>query len=307
MAIKNSSPYSQFQVWRPEEIERDCERSSEQFVSGWASAAQARRADYEKHFAAARAEISVLFDATASLRDLRPGLLVRTPALLDALRFVAGPFVSADDMATLSGRSGATLSLEDAERVVAVVSAAVDSARFPWFLEKRAPSTAEVRSAMTATASVWATERFRTERRTQASSLQEAAVSQCLLDVGFKFAGKIPSEELKEGQFLKGRPLAGERCDVVARLFDQRWLAIECKVSNTAVNSYKRLNHDAVAKAKVWQTAYGKRYLVACAVLDGIFKPANVASAQNEHDIFIVWAHQLDVLARFVRSAKHSK
>lgn len=305
MSPKASSPYFKPRAWTSGEVEEDCARSAAQFVKNWASAADARRADFEQHRGDAAAELEALFDATDNLRDLRPAAFAENPGLLNPLRFVAGPFVSADDMETLSGSSGKKLELQNAARVIDVVLAALDRTRFPWVLEKRPPTEAELQSALVATSSIWATERFRTKRRNEASSQQEAAVASCLAGAGYTYSPKLPAEKLEPGQFLRARPLAGERCDVVAKLFDHRWLAIECKVSNTAVNSFKRLNHDAVAKARVWHKEYGETHMVVCAVLDGIFKPANVLDAQNNHRVFVVWAHDLSVLDDFVRRARH--
>ena len=55
------------------------------------------------------------------------------------------------------------------------------------------------------------------------------------------------------GQILRGQLLSGERkAAFLVRLWDHRIMAIECKVSNSATNSVKRLNNDAAAKAEAW-------------------------------------------------------
>jgi hypothetical protein len=59
------------------------------------------------------------------------------------------------------------------------------------------------------------------------------------------------------GEFCGETRLAGTRADVVARLRDGRVMAIECKVSNSAVNSYKRLIHDTGGKAATWYRTLG--------------------------------------------------
>jgi len=46
------------------------------------------------------------------------------------------------------------------------------------------------------------------------------------------------------------------------RLPDRRYMAIECKVSNSAVSSFKRLNHEALGKARRWVDQFGRRAVV---------------------------------------------
>ena len=97
---------------------------------------------------------------------------------------------------------------------------------------------------------------------------------------------------------------AGTRADVIVRLHDGRVLAIECKVSNSGVNSYKRLIHEAAGKATTWYAKLGTAQIVPAAVLSGVFTTANLAKAQNETNVFLFWTHRLSDLADFVRNAK---
>jgi hypothetical protein len=111
------------------------------------------------------------------------------------------------------------------------------------------------------------------------------------------------ASRIAPGTFFNGGALvAGTRCDRIARLDDSRLLAIECKTSNSAVNSFKRLNNDTVAKAEKWRTEFGNQ-LVTVAVLAGVFRPENVIDAQKKHRIFIVWAHDLEPLKKFAKNA----
>ena len=43
-------------------------------------------------------------------------------------------------------------------------------------------------------------------------------------------------------------------------------MPIECKVSNSATNSIKRLNNDAAVKARIWRGEFGERQVVPSAV-----------------------------------------
>ncbi|MEW6250864.1 MAG: XamI family restriction endonuclease [Planctomycetota bacterium] len=86
----------------------------------------------------------------------------------------------------------------------------------------------------------------------------------------------------------------------MVRLRDRRVMPIECKVSNSAVNSFKRVNHEAAGKARQWLTAFGARATVPAAVLAGVFKPANLATAQDI-GLHLFWQHRLQDLGEFLR------
>jgi XamI-like restriction endonuclease len=80
-------------------------------------------------------------------------------------------------------------------------------------------------------------------------------------------------------------------------------MPIECKVSNSAVNSVKRLNNDAAAKAEYWTADFGKRQVVPVAVLSGVYKLHNLLTAQ-ERGLTLFWAHKLDALTEWVESTR---
>ena len=79
-------------------------------------------------------------------------------------------------------------------------------------------------------------------------------------------------------------------------------MPVECKTSNSAVNSFKRVNHEAVGKARAWTAEFGKRAIVPCAVIGGVFNPDNLQTAQAEN-LTIFWSHRLSDLDSFVASA----
>ena len=81
----------------------------------------------------------------------------------------------------------------------------------------------------------------------------------------------------------------------MARLWDDRMLPIECKVSNSAVNSFKRLNDTTVSKYTAWIDAFGQSNVVPATVLAGIYSPANVIAAQDV-GLAIFWSHRITTL-----------
>jgi len=90
-------------------------------------------------------------------------------------------------------------------------------------------------------------------------------------------------------------------CDVTVGLRDGRLLLIECKVSNSATNSVKRLDREVGDKVKSWRHGYGERAITAV-VLAGVFKAANLQAAQAG-GVVLFWEHALGGLADFLSQA----
>jgi len=110
-------------------------------------------------------------------------------------------------------------------------------------------------------------------------------------------------DDLDRGWFSSEVLLAGSKCDVPIRLKDGRLLALECKVTNSAINSVKRLNRETGGKADQWRRAFGEQVIPA-AVLAGVFKLGNLVDAQDRQGIAIFWEHHLDQLFEFVASVE---
>ena len=182
------------------------------------------------------------------------------PDLLETLRYVVGPPISADDLAELADTSLASrVLLEDAEasiRVVDTIVQGLDPKRFPWINQGRQPEDSEQAAAALATAALMATRQVETARRMQSKD-QEEAVKSCLREAGItEVEPRTVSPGLLDapapGEFC-GEALFGQRkADLIVRLHDGRCMPIECKVSNSSTNSVKRLNNDAAAKASAW-------------------------------------------------------
>ena len=108
----------------------------------------------------------------------------------------------------------------------------------------------------------------------------------------------------KPGQFCGESRLAGTRADVIARLRDGRVMAIECKVSNSAVNSYKRLVHDTGGKAAHWYDQLGRAQVIPVAVLSGVYNTTNLKDVQENKGVYLFWQHRLTDLAAFVKRVR---
>jgi len=237
--------------------------------------------------------------------------LVREENSLTAFRYLAAPPISEDDLKTLAGSTLSATALrnsqEEARRVRDIVLHLIDPHRFPWIGEDRGPTPEERERAVVASAVLVAARKVETSRRSGAKKEQEESVKAALRDMGHD---EVPSREIPNleaapgpGEFCGESKLGDAKADVVIRLHDRRVMPVECKVSNSAVNSFKRVNHEAAGKARDWLHGFGRRHIVPGAVISGVFNPVNLETAQSE-GLSLYWGHRLSDLADFIESAR---
>jgi hypothetical protein len=227
-------------------------------------------------------------------------------------RYLTAPPISQDDLETLADTTVGPIVLaknpEAAGRVRDVVKAVIDPHRFPWIIDSREPTAEERKQAILATAALAATRDVETDRRSVSKDEQELAVRNLLGSLGMS---EVPARDIpslssgsapEPGEYCGESRVAGTRADVVARLKNGDIMLIECKVSNSAVNSYKRVVHDTGGKSAHWYNALGKASTIPCAVLGGVFARQNLEQVQNA-DVYLFWQHRLDDLADYVKSA----
>jgi hypothetical protein len=146
---------------------------------------------YLEAFDGYRGAIEDLLEATVDLTVLdRSALDILTdPSRLAALRYLAGPPISEDDLKTLAEASLAPSRLRSdpamAQRVIETVLIGLDRQRFPWVVEGREPDASEREAAALASAALMATQRLSTMRRSEGKTRQEEAVRDALLDDDF--------------------------------------------------------------------------------------------------------------------------
>jgi hypothetical protein len=229
-----------------------------------------------------------------------------------AFRYLTAPPISTDDLKTVADAnltaSRLRIAAAEATRVRDIVLTILDPHRFPWVTAQRKPTSKEKHTAIIASAALAAASEVGTHRRNTSKQGQEQAVKDILAGIGFK---EVTTREIpmltaapNPGEFCGETRLAGTRADVVARLHDSRVLAIECKVSNSSVNSYKRLVHDTGGKAATWYRELGSAQVVPAAVLSGVFGPTNCQNVQDNMGVALFWQHRLKDLADFVKKAK---
>lgn len=261
-----------------------------------------------------RGAIEDLLELTVDLTDVEGGArlgVLTDPALLEVLRYTAGPPISEDDLKVLADASLAPSRLRDdpvmAHRVIETVLVALDHRRFPWVVEGREALEGEREAAVLASTALLATQRLSTARRSEGQQLQEQSVRQALRDTGFR---EIPARTISAlaqapgpGQFC-GESLFGSRkADFVIGLWDGRTMPAECKVSNSSTNSVKRLNNDAAVKAKRWISDFGTIQTVPTAVLSGVYKRHNLEDAQR-NGLTLFWAYKLDAMVEWIEQTR---
>lgn len=231
--------------------------------------------------------------------------------MLEALRYLAGPPISEDDLKTLAEASLAPSRLaadpEMARRVIETIMTALDHRRFPWAVDGREPEPAEKEAAALASAAPMATQRSSTSRRNEGKTAQEQAVEDALLGRSFV---KVPPRTIRtlaeaphDGEFCRETMFGGRKADFVIGLWDGRKMPLECKVSNSSTNSIKRVNNDAAVKARTWVQEFGTAQTVPAAMLSGVFKLHNLQDAQNR-GLTLFWAHELATFLDWIESTR---
>jgi hypothetical protein len=250
-----------------------------------------------------------LLETTIDLTDLDQAAVdvLTDENLLEAFRYLPGPPISKDDLETLAEAVLSPYRLREdvamVRRIVTVIRTQLDRRRFLWVAESREPTEAERGAAVLASAALLATQRLSTNRRNFGKQAQEDRVEEALLAGGLKKVTtrwvKTLSQAPSAGEFCRECKVGSRKADFIVGLYDDTVMAIECKVSNSATNSIKRLNNDAAAKAVAWKHDFGHRQIVPTAVLSGVYNTHNLVDAQAR-GLTIFWAHGLKSLTKWI-------
>jgi XamI restriction endonuclease len=154
-----------------------------------------------------------------------------------AFRYLAAPPISDDDLKTLAASSLSATALRtdrgQAKRVRDAVLNVIDPYRFPWVGAERLPNEREREIAIVSSAVLVATQKVGTSRRGNAKAEQERRVKDLLRNMGFTEVSPRNILFLEDGpnpgEFCGESALGDTRADLVVRLPDRRYLAIECK------------------------------------------------------------------------------
>jgi len=267
-------------------------------------------AKYLRVFETYRDAFTRLLRTTGDLRDLPQTALdvLASDAMCETMRYLPGPPISLDDLRVLaeapsisSNALRADPSL--AKRIADMVLLGLDRKRFPWVAENREPTPQERVFAILASSAMLASRRVETDRRNDGKQVQEQHVQATLIDHGLQEVGRRSVETTADaprcGQFCMESLLGTRKADLIVGLWDRRVMPIECKVSNSATNSIKRLNNDAAVKAETWRQDFGKEQVVPAAVLSGVYNLRNLQDAQ-QRGLALFWAHSLVDMTAFI-------
>ncbi|MBI1874741.1 MAG: XamI family restriction endonuclease [Acidobacteria bacterium] len=255
-----------------------------------------------------------LLETTVDLRELSKHALdiLLDPQMQEAFRYLAGPPISLDDLkivADIQSLSAKELRAkpEDAQRLIETVSLGLDRRRFPWIAENRDPSETEKHAAILASAALLASQRVATNRRSEGKNAQELLVEKTLIAAKFRKVETRTVRTLAEGpqpgHFCRESKLGTRKADVLIGLWDRRLMPIECKVSNSATNSIKRLNNDAAMKAEIWRKDFGEVNVVPTAVLSGVYNIMHLLDAQTR-GLTLFWAHDLESMIGWIERTR---
>lgn len=290
--------------WTPEELTRDRQKAIEIFRK---QRVEEPLETYGEAFDRRQGQFEVLLEQTVDLTELGQHAieLLTTPHLRDALRYIAGPPISEDDLKTLAEAPTFTKSKLQADpamakRLIDTVISVVDLRRFPWLSrdgQHREPTEVERDSAILASAAIIATRDAEKLRRSESKDAQETLVEDLLETRGFIKVStrnvRTLADAPRPGEFCRESTVVGSKADFVIGLHDSRIMPLECKVSNSAVNSIKRLNREAARKAEVWRGDLGSANCVPGAVLSGVYYHHMLLDAQNR-GLTLFWSHSLE-------------
>ncbi|GAA2606278.1 XamI family restriction endonuclease [Streptomyces axinellae] len=306
-------PQQMPRVWRPDELEQQRKASTEFFRAERTSEPLEQ---YLAQFEVSKAAIDTILEMTVDLATVEDSAadVLGDAGLADVARYLASPPISDDDLRTLADSTTAPSIVradpEVARRLMEAILLGLDRERFPWFSEGRQASEAERNTAAVSTAAMHAMRRMETWRRNNGRQLQESTVKSFLANQ-CEFT-EVPAKNIPNlgqapnpGEFCGETSVGSRKADVAVRLLDGRLMPIECKVSNSESNSYKRINNDAAAKATAWTSEFGSANIVPAAMMSGVFALNNLKYAQ-EKGLYLFWAHDMNPLKTFLNPSRNT-
>lgn len=302
--------------WTDEEIVRDAAIAREEFRQRRFGEPRSR---YLEAFAEFETTNGWLLPRLEQLLRAEPDAdtlaeVLRREDRVTALRYVGGPPISLDDLKTLAestlAASRVQAHAEQARAIAEVLRSIIDPKRFPWIEEGRAATPAEYAAALLASSVLVATQRVQTARRGDERAIVEGSVRGLLVGLGYSESKTRPERGIQSlradapamGCYMRTVNLGADNADLVIGLGDGRVLAVECKGSNSEINSRKRLNKEAAQNARAWLALFGREVVPAVAI-QGVFKPAYVKEAQ-ETPLVVFWGHRPADLKAFIEACR---
>lgn len=247
---------------------------------------------------------------TQNLRDVAVALR-ESAGHLAVLRRLLSPPLSQDQLhlrcrsySKAAENSGAPVPFEKSQHIASFILEWRDPQLTLWLDQNREPLKAELHSTTEALALLIAAQAAVTNKRTLLAAKQEADVLELLTGKGWKQKSAPlidQSSQLSAREFMhKTRFATGTRpqeVDIACGMGSSVVLAMECKVTNDATNSIKRVN-DILKKAGAWQEHWGN-FVKTAALLQGVIAYKDVARLL-EAGVQVFWSHRLQDFAAWL-------
>lgn len=241
---------------------------------------------------------------TRLLNDIQPALMQSAAHLRVIRRMLAAP-ISQDQFKFICRsyskgleNSGRPLSAAAAKDAADVFAEWRDLSLTRWVGRNRAPYRRELAALISGVSPLIAAQLVTTVKRERLAIAQELAVTQLLDGLGWKRQpslaldqrGQLPARHYAHKTKFATRSGAYE-VDIACGLGETFVLAMECKVTNDATNSIKRIN-DVLNKARAWEQRWGDMVQTG-AMLQGVIPPAQIKKLLDA-EVSIFWSHRLE-------------
>lgn len=254
-----------------------------------------------------RREILKTLIETEYLRDLSASLTTTGRHLL-VLRHLFAPPISQDQLKLIlpsypkgAEKNSTKLSKAAADGFAWEFARRRDPALTAWLAGNSDPSRPQVRRVLHTLTPMISSQIFNTMRRNRLSNEQEQAVEDLLVAKGWAKAVSVavnnPSD-LAPNHFMRKTRCktrtATKEVDIACGVNPSLLMAMECKVSNDATNSVKRVS-DVMDKTKAWNDKWGG-FIQTAALLQGVVAYKDVARLLDS-DVLVFWSHDLQPLS----------
>jgi hypothetical protein len=306
--------------WTRAELRADAATARKLFVAQRRAALAAERKIYDDALAEAVAAIDALLRASNDLLALA-GNSLTDRSVLNIARYLTVPPISLDDLDTLTDSCFGNWVKQTTDRgmrptaseftaAARLIGSTLDGDRAPWLAAGHKPTNAERLTFLNWNASVRATSAVLTARRSAASERQEGAIRAAAAASPANYAEVTPPgtlsdpiKQMQPGSYASSsRRLNRTTMDVPIRLRANHptgllFLAIEAKVSNSSINSRKRLL-EVTRKREIWDNAGTLYSFRTAAVLAGVFDVERLIEAQDA-GVLLFWEHRLTDLTSY--------
>jgi hypothetical protein len=294
-----------------EENQRNAEYARRLYIEDADSLGEAK--DWAASLGQIRLQVVAALSASNDLRDLRSALeadgghtlifrhLLAPPKSQDQFKLLC------DEWSKSSETSGRPQNPEAAKAVAEVLTQWMDRNIAPWLVTNRDPKDVERELLIERVISFIAPKLTETQKRNRLSAEQEGAVVQLLQTLGWVQLPSViidtraavpPKHFMNKTRFATATTTAQE-VDIACGFKSSYVAAMECKVTNDATNSVKRVN-DVLKKAAAWKAHWGS-FVETAALLQGVIKPEDVQRLTDE-GVKVFWSHDLDAFMNWVQS-----